>query len=122
MKVSQSLILGSFLYELNHPNETPFGIDNSNAVYRDISWNTFYGNKLDFFESPLSILAIISINPFVLLDFDGLVNGNSVPLEGVNNYGTYSLTHNGLLKINSPEDATLFRDLFNELTTIQKIS
>ena len=106
----------NFIRSLNTPDETPYGIDDVNSPYRHITWSTFRGHRWH----PLKILFFF-VYPFDLGEHDGLVGGWSVPLEGAQNYGPYSLNHEELLWINAPRATAFLADLFYELTTTRSI-
>lgn len=107
----------SFTRELNKPDETPYGINDLSYEFRDITWSTFRGNQWNDFG--WSVVLLFFINPFGLFDFDGMVDGGSVPLNGAINYGPYPRNHNEVLNINDLTTDSLFLDLFYELTTIR---
>lgn len=111
----------SFLRELNEPDETPYGIDDIDAIYRHVTWSTFRGNK--FVGSDLTFFGAIFIffvNPIAaLLGTDGYVCVDSVPLEGARNHGPYPRNHFEFRQINIDFDDSLFEDLFSELTNLR---
>jgi len=115
MKVVFQPLLGNpFLEELNAPDETPYGIDDTAAAYPHLSWSTYRGQGVMIGRQFLVAL----IWPFDLIDHDGMVGGWSVPLQGARNYGPYQRNHEELLQINEPATADLFYDLFTELTCV----
>lgn len=105
----------SFLHNLSEYDETPYGIEDLNEIYRDISWSTFFGKGYH----PAHFISLL-INPLTLRCSDGFVPCYSVPIKGAVNYGPYNLNHDELIQINSPKSALLFADLFRELTTLRK--
>jgi pimeloyl-ACP methyl ester carboxylesterase len=115
-KQMASFPISKFLIDLNEGDETPYGIDDINEEYQDISWSTFYGKGLH-----KGHFLMFLINPLKLAtDFDGVVPASSVPLEGSKNYGPYPLDHDELLEINNPDNTDFFIDLFIELATLRE--
>ncbi|MFX1296701.1 MAG: esterase/lipase family protein, partial [Promethearchaeota archaeon] len=105
----------SFIKLLNQFDETPYGIDDINEHYKDITWSTFYGKGFH-----IGHFLMLLINPLDLLsNSDGIVPCSSVPIEGAANYGPYPLNHDQILRINDPKNAELFTDLYRELTTLR---
>ncbi|TFG04182.1 MAG: hypothetical protein EU536_05080, partial [Promethearchaeota archaeon] len=118
-----NVILNRTLTTLNSPDETPYGVDDEDDLYKHISWSTYRGNKgiwiqpkPPFFGS--SWLFVI-INPFIYFEGgeDGLVHCSSVPLNGAHNYGPFIRDHNELLDLNTIISDNFFEKIYTELTT-----
>jgi len=106
----------NFINSLNYPDETPYGIDDANEIYRHITWSIFRGHGFLW----VKLLAFF-IYPFDLGEHDGFVGGWSVPLQGAKNYGPYQRNHNELLLINDLGSVDPSLDLFTELSTVRSI-